>query len=867
MIRRVRDHLQNHRVYDIGLLVLVSLAAISNWFNEGIPKGHDAVADMLSAQAAYNSIFLHHMLPGWNSDWFMGYAQFYVHPPLSSLLVLASSFLFGWMIGSKVLFLSFFILSGVFAYFYVYELTKNRYASLVAGLAYVFLPYHIIDVGFEGHQGSFATPYMLIPLTLLCLEKLIKKPGIRYALVNGVLLALLTLTFPQVLPLLVGPFLVLYVILRIWWERLRGAKYLKSVIFASVATFCLSLLFTVFWWLPLISDIRYSYATGFSLEDARFYSATFLQAITLRPSLDCSPSSAYGASGNTFLEILRMLPFILVVLGIILNRKNRYVWFFSASILIAVLLAMGPNCPVKLYDFAYRHIPFFSNLETPPRFLLFTSLAYAVLIGFCVQSMAERLRHIHLGKLRYLSTPVFVTVLVSLIVVGNTWQETRTAFSTFSLPTDQKNAMEWLADREDGDYRIADPPFDAYAYDPKARNIIRPVFWTYLHGKETLYGPGLSMAVKYTASALESLNTDIERGPFDVSQWLSIFNVKYVLLDKTNPLSSNVILDGNFERVWESETVDIYENHSLKPRVFSFSDTSERVIALHDGDTINMGYAEGTQGAVLSLSDEYHLSGNTSVKSSYHLASAGDHLSLETNVEGLSFRENDAIHLVYYSQHILPGVRLSLSLLESDGSEYNVVLNAIDGIAAGWNEVSFPISLLGLIDSTDEDNRLDLDQINRLRIGVAREDSSSRAREFSLYFDQLSVVTQESNTSVEYTKVRPGKYKVHVNLDSPSYLVLSESYHPNWVARVNGEKVNSQVMYECLNSFYLEPGEYDVTLEFTTSPLRIAANVISGVTALLVCSTSVFLLLRRWRQKRAAKNKLYTTEPPREPQT
>ena len=91
------------------------------------------------------------------------------------------------------------------------------------------------------------------------------------------------------------------------------------------------------------------------------------------------------------------------------------------------------------------------------------------------------------------------------------------------------------------------------------------------------------------------------------------------------------------------------------------------------------------------------------------------------------------------------------------------MLNAIDGIEAGWNEVSFPISLLGLRDSTDENGRLDLDQIDRLRIGVAREDSSNRAGEFSLYFDQLSVVTQEINTSVEYTKLRPGKYEVHVN--------------------------------------------------------------------------------------------------------
>jgi len=437
MIRRIRDHLQKHRVYDIGLLVLVSLAATSNWFNEGIPKGHDAVADMLSAQAASNAIFLHHMLPGWTSDWFMGYAQFYVHPPLSSLLVLASSIPFGWMLGSKMLFLSLFVLSGVFAYSYVYELTKNRYASLAAGLAYLFLPYHIIDVGFEGHQGSFATPYMLIPLILLCLERSVKKPDIKYALINGVLLALLTLTFPQVLPLLVGPFLVLYVILRIWWERHRGTEYLESITITSVAAFCLSLLLTAFWWLPLISDLRYSYATGFSAEAAGEYSATFLQAVTLRPGLCCAPSSAYGSAGSISLELLRILPLVLVLLGIILNRKNKYVWFFSASVLIALPLAMGPHSPIDVFGLAHRIVPLFTRLRTPVRFLLFTSLAYAVLIGFCVQSIAERLRHMHLGRLRSLSIPVFVTTLVILIVVGNTWQETRTAFSTFTLPPDQ----------------------------------------------------------------------------------------------------------------------------------------------------------------------------------------------------------------------------------------------------------------------------------------------------------------------------------------------------------------------------------------------------------------------------------------------
>jgi hypothetical protein len=865
MIRKARDYLLKHRTGDVVLLAVITLAATSKWLNLDIPKGHDAVGDMLLAQAASHTFSLPNLLTGWSSDWSLGYPLFYVSPPLVSCLIWVLSYLFGWILGTKLLYLSFFVLSGVFAYFYVYSLTKNRCASFAAGLAYVFLPYHVLEVAFEGHHGALGLPYMLTPLILLCLERLIHKPGPRYALINGALLALLTLTYPQVLPFLVGPFLALYVILRIWWQRQRGVKYVRSAALASTAAFCLPLLLTAFWWLPLLSDIRYFAATSFPMQEARDYSATFLQAITLRPSFCCAPSSAYGASGSIILEMLRMFPFVLVVFGIILNRRNKYVWFFSVSILIGVLLAMGPDSPVKLFTLAYRYVPFFSGLRTPWRFLLFTSLAYAVLIGFCVKAVSEWLGRIHPRRLGRPGVPAILLVLTSLILLGNTWQETRTAFDTFTLTNDQRNAFAWLKAQDSGDYRIADPPFDPYVYNADAGYTIRPSYWTYLHGKENVFGS--TRAVKYAMTALESLNTDLERGPFNMSQWLSIFNVKYVLLDKTNPLSSNVILDSNFERVWPSETLDIYENYAMKPRIFSFFNTNERAIDLHDGDTINLSCAEGTQEAVLSLSDEYHLSDETSVKSSYHLATAGAYLCLEVNVEGMSFSQNDAVHLAFYSQYNLPDMHLTLSLLESAGSRYDVVLDAVDGIKAGWNEVNFPVSLLVLRDSPDQNSRLDLDQINRLRIGVAREDGSNQAREFPLYFDELSVVTQEIDTSVEYTKIRPGKYKVHVNLDSPSYLVLSESYHPNWVARVDGEAIQSQMMYECLNSFYLQPGEYDLTVEFTTSPLRTAGNVITGTSIAILCIIGVFLLIRSRRDKRAARNNPHNAEAPPEPQT
>jgi hypothetical protein len=360
---------------------------------------------------------------------------------------------------------------------------------------------------------------------------------------------------------------------------------------------------------------------------------------------------------------------------------------------------------------------------------------------------------------------------------------------------------------------------------------------------------------------LESLNTNLERGPFDMSQWLSIFNVKYVLIDKTNPLSANVILDGNFERIWTSDTVDIYENHNMMPRVFAVSMTNERPVDLWSGDNITVSEPDGTANLTLSLDTEHARAHDRALKASYSILEPGlDSTSLAASVEGIDFSPDDAIHLAFHSDKALPDTSLNLDLVERDGSRYGVELDRADGIKAGWNEINFPISLLALTNSTDENNQLDLDQIQTLQFGPAVQGNSEKNHEVSLYFDTVSIVTQEINTSVEYAKIQPGKYEVHVDLASPAYLVLSESYHPYWVAHVAGKDIHPKIMYECLNSFYLEPGEHDVTLVFTTSPLRIAANVISGLTALLLCSTGVFLLLREWRRKRRAGQG--STDPP-----
>ncbi|MCX5998802.1 MAG: YfhO family protein, partial [Chloroflexi bacterium] len=495
--------------------------------------------------------------------------------------------------------------------------------------------------------------------------------------------------------------------------------------------------------------------------------------------------------------------------------------------------------------------PLFSGLRTPVRFLLLTSFSYAILMGFCLKGIGDRLGRVHLRQFKRSNVLLAVLVLTSFIVVANTWSEARTALSTFTLSSDQEGALSYLAEQENGDYRIADSSFENEAQNPDSRYIVNPIYWTFAHGKETMPG-GMPESNRYTTNLIESLRTDLAKSPLDMSEWLSLLNLKYIVVDKTNPLSSNTILGPDFERVWTSNTIDIYENHAVKPRVCSVSNTNERIIALSSAGTVNLEYAEGTQDAIVSISDEHRLSDEPTVKSVYHFTTPDDYLCLETKVDGITFDQNDAIRLVFYSEYDMPDVHLTLDVLERDGSKYDVVLGGVDGIKSGWNEVNFPISLLTLRYSTDENGHLDPGEIDRLCIGVGKQGDANEPRDFTLYFDRLSIVTQETNANVQFTKIRPGKYEVYVDSDVPSTLVLSESYNPNWVAKYDGKEVHSELVCQALNSFSIEAGKHEVTLEFVSSPLRKAGNVISVVSLGVLCAAGILVLLKRRRKRMQA---------------
>jgi len=812
-------------ITEIAILVSVTLLVASNWFNPALPKGHDAVADISVAEAARQAIFGYHLIPGWVDHWYLGYPLFFVSPPLINLLRIGLSLPLGWVVASKLLYGLFFGLSGVFAYYYVHRITGNRYASFIAGLVYTFSSFHLTEVVFEGHYGIGAA-YMLIPLVLLSLEKAIKGWATRDIAIAGILVALLTLTHPQAFPLLVGPFLVLFCLFHFC---LAARQQKGRVLLSSLSVFSLGLLLSAFWWSPLFGEIGHFHSVEFS--DLPPYNPTFLQMISLRPiSSCCAPFTTFAASGSIFIQILQLFPTVLAFLGLLLNYKNKYAWFFVIAALGGIFLAWGPTSPINLYGAASDYWPFFDRIRTPQRFLLFTCFAYAALAGLGVKSIVDRVK-----KPR---PSVIIVVILSLLVVANTWQEGREAFESFELTPDQEQAIEWLSEQDEGRLMVLPP--QTWIYSPQLRNIVNPMCYTWLHGKQTVHGGTPALAPKWTGAFLEEIYSHwtTESQPTNIGGVLDVLGAKYVVIDKTAPASACYVLDSSFTKHWESETIDIYRHDDPYPRIFATVPTHQETIT--GGDKV---MREGNQDIEITRSSDYVKVGDWSWKVDCTFNKKGQ----DRFAVGIAVhlpQDTTTVSFWYYLPQSLPQAMLGVHLRELDNSKY--FHNPIADMSAGWHEVEVPLSMVYSRWSTDENMRLDKSQVADIWLGVYETKDDENPSSFSIYFSQVSLHSERIE-GVDFTLIQPGKYHLQLNSTQPLRLVLAESYYPGWVAKIDNKVIPSERTYGFLNGWHLnETGEYDLILEFTKSGQR---KLGQGLTLLTMIGMLLLFVSRRVKTK------------------
>jgi hypothetical protein len=549
------------------IYVLIILGLTSGWLNNNLPTGLDTLGGFQLFDYVRDTFFTQGLLPSWSPYWYVGHPVWYTLSFLIFSLVSGSIFLY------KFVWIIIFILSGIFLYELSFMFIKDRASSFVAGLIYLFIPYHVLMVSYSG-AGAFNVLFALLPLTFLLLEKTLQKPVVKNLILLGFCIAAVILSYPQAI-LLVGTFITFYALFRLLWIKhsrtnevyissRRSARHTFWVIFGSLL---IGLLLSMYWWLPYLQELSSMSQIAFSISEINLRSSNVIEVLILRTFPFNIPS--FSLSGiSIYTTIITLVIPVLAFFGLSCSFKNKYGMYISLSGLICLTLAMGISSPIFIFAFSY--VPFFNSIRQPDRFLLYASLCFALLAGFGVKELLTRFR----TKIKRL----LILIICSLIILNSCFEMYR-GFSTYELGDDQKNAMTWLATNAKGSLIIPFPQRGWLQIDDENDRIVNPWYYTSLTKARTLNGGSTMHSVRNNTSLTVDQLID-EKSNLYCMNYLVFDNnlIKYFDQSSRESVTSaydRVSTSNKFVKVWAEGNVVIFKNTQAFPEIYlRYADTS-----------------------------------------------------------------------------------------------------------------------------------------------------------------------------------------------------------------------------------------------------------------------------------------------------
>ena len=320
--------------------------------------------------------------PRWAPDFAFGqgYPFFNIYGPLSSYAGQLFLALGLDHVGAvKMVFGLSVMLSGVAMYGFVRQLIGPQ-AGLIAGLSYVYLPYHLLDLYVRAALAE-SVAFVFVPLVFWGIYRATTQPTVRGVILGAVVYAALWMT-SNLVALLISPFLGLYTLLLLLANGLRFDIIRRAIPPALIAVLgiCLSGIF----FLPLIFERQFINLSQWIDGGGRFvYSAFFVEFFQL-----FSPFWGFGIAtpgpddGMGFQ--LGLVPVILFVLSFwaiprIEGREIRLtLHFMQGLVLVITFLTLPVSLPV------WEVVPLAALAQFPWRLLVVIAPGLAVLAGAIV---------------------------------------------------------------------------------------------------------------------------------------------------------------------------------------------------------------------------------------------------------------------------------------------------------------------------------------------------------------------------------------------------------------------------------------------------------------------------------------------------
>lgn len=345
----------------------------------------------------------------------------------------------------KIMFGLSFLLSGLTMYGFVKRVFNSRQAAFVAGLAYVFHPYHLVDVYVRANLAE-SVALIFLPLSLWAFYETIQSPNRKSVILAGFSYAALVFAHNGI-ALLFSPALgawILFLMLRTNVRRggsrgitFNSSHFLRAAVGPGFAI-VLGLALVAVFFIPLSLEFR---DVNTSQWNASYYSFAdhFVEAFQL-----FNPTWGFGISvpgphdGLSFQ--LGLVPSSLALLAFVVIVRNQRglrgtMLFFASIALVIIVLMLEPTRPI------WERLNLVSFAQFPWRLLGLVMVFLSVLAGSLLTDEDEP------PDQKFAFAPLFIGVLVLLgsypyITAQNVIQAKEGPVGLASLMTFELNANE-----------------------------------------------------------------------------------------------------------------------------------------------------------------------------------------------------------------------------------------------------------------------------------------------------------------------------------------------------------------------------------------------------------------------------------------
>ncbi len=382
---------------DLAILLLASLPALVPLFAPGYLSGHDSVDPPWRSLELSQALSQGVLWPRWVPDLFCGYGFpiFNFYSPLSFYpgAILAAFFGVGLPDATKVAFGLYLLLSEIGAYVLAREVVGNRWASLLAGVLYLYAP---ATVGTVYVRAALATSAGLaaLPFALAALIRLLYRPSLTGSGVAAVAVAIFALAHNITVPIgfgIIGVVLALH-----YWSnrRIRSLRFVALSLLLGVGM-------ASFFWIPALQEVGFTYTEDFTTGYADFRYHLVDPVGDIHPQLyewsgkdpilvtgwgpiDLHPIYPYGAPPYK-LGLLQAVLWLFSVAVLVLGKK-RPITVVALSLAALLLFFLHTTWSRWLWELS----PIFAIIQFPWRLIAPMGLCLAVMASWALLQLLRR---------------------------------------------------------------------------------------------------------------------------------------------------------------------------------------------------------------------------------------------------------------------------------------------------------------------------------------------------------------------------------------------------------------------------------------------------------------------------------------------